>query len=65
MAPALFAAVAANEAEKAAPGMTLVDCQMIGASGRVFASGRRTDMEAARDRILSTLAAIEGRAKDG
>ncbi len=61
MAPALFAAVAANEAEKAAPGMTLVDCQMIGASGRVFVSGARADMEAARQRILATLEAIEGR----
>ena len=61
MAPALFAAVAANEAEKAAPGMTLVDCQMIGASGRVFVSGARADMEAARERILTTLQAIQGR----
>ena len=34
--PALFASVAANEAEKAAPGITLVDVQMIGASGRLF-----------------------------
>jgi len=61
MAPALFAAVAANEAEKAAPGMTLVDCQMIGASGRVFVSGARADMEVARRRILAALEAIEGR----
>jgi hypothetical protein len=61
MAPALFAAVAANEAEKAAPRLTLVDCQMIGASGRVFVSGERTDMEAARERILATLAAVKGR----
>jgi hypothetical protein len=61
MAPALFAAVAANEAEKAAPGLTLVDCQMIGASGRVFVSGERADMEAARERILATLASVKGR----
>ena len=61
MMPALFAAYAANEAEKAAPGMTLVDCQMIGASGRVFASGSRTDMERARDAITDALAKIEGR----
>ena len=40
MVPALFAAVAANEAERVAPKLTLVDCQMIGASGRVFMSGR-------------------------
>ena len=61
MAPALFAAVAANEAEKAAPRLTLVDCQMIGASGRVFVSGERADMEAARERILATLASVKGR----
>jgi len=61
MAPALFAAFAANEAEKVAPALTLVDCQMIGASGRVFMSGRMDDAERARDHILSTLAAIEGR----
>jgi hypothetical protein len=61
MAPALFAAFAANEAEKVAPAMTLVDCQMIGASGRVLMSGRMDDAERARDHILSTLAAIEGR----
>ncbi len=63
MVPALFAAVAANEAEKAAPGLTLVDCQMIGASGRVFVSGAREDMERARERILTTLSAIQGREK--
>lgn len=61
MAPALFAAVAANEAERVAPGLTLVDCQMIGASGRVFMSGPMDEAERARDHILATLAAIEGR----
>ena len=61
MVPALFAAFAANEAEKAAPEATLVDCQMIGASGRLFMSGRREDAERARGHILATLAAIEGR----
>lgn len=32
MTPALFATVAANEAEKAAPHITLVDVQMIGSA---------------------------------
>jgi hypothetical protein len=59
--PALFAAVAANEAEKAAPHATLVDCQMIGASGRLFMSGNRSDVAGARDHILGFLAAIPGR----
>ncbi|MCR4281524.1 MAG: hypothetical protein NUV72_00610 [Bauldia sp.] len=63
MVPALFAAVAANEAERVAPNLTLVDCQMIGASGRVFMSGGMTDAERARDHILKTLATIKGREK--
>ena len=37
--PALFAAVAANEAERVAPGLTLVDVQMIGAAGRLYMAG--------------------------
>jgi hypothetical protein len=61
IAPALFAAAAANEAEKAAPDATLVDCQMIGASGRLFISGNRASITAARDHILKILAAIPGR----
>jgi hypothetical protein len=61
MVPALFAAVAANEAERVAPRLTLVDCQMIGASGRVFMSGAMNDCEIARDHILATLKAVEGR----
>ena len=39
MTPALFAAVAANEAEQAAPENTLVDVTMIGASGRLYIAG--------------------------
>jgi hypothetical protein len=64
MVPALFAAVAANEAEKAAPGATLVDVQMIGASGRIFMSGETASLERARERIDATLAAIEGRGSE-
>jgi len=60
--PALFATVAANEAEKAAPGITLVDVQMIGATGRLFLSGSMQDCTLARDRIDAVLGAIEGRA---
>jgi hypothetical protein len=61
MTPALFAAVAANEAERAAPGLTLVDVQMIGAAGRLYISGSTKDVVTARDRITTVLAAIEGR----
>jgi len=59
--PALFASVAANEAEKAAPGITLVDVQMIGASGRLFLAGSRASCERARARIDQVLAAVSGR----
>lgn len=61
MTPALFAAVAANEAERAAPGLTLVDVQMIGAAGRLYISGSTEDVVVARDRITEVLGAIEGR----
>lgn len=59
--PALFAAVAANEAERAAPDTTLVDVQMIGAAGRIYMSGSSKDVVTARDRITSVLESIEGR----
>lgn len=61
MTPALFAAVAANEAERVAPGLTLVDVQMIGAAGRLYISGSVADVTVARDRITEVLAGIEGR----
>jgi hypothetical protein len=61
MMPALFAAVAANEAERAAPGITVVDVQMIGASGRVFISGSTKDVTTARDQITDVLESVEGR----
>ncbi|MBL8709776.1 MAG: hypothetical protein JNL25_11320, partial [Rhodospirillaceae bacterium] len=59
--PALFASVAANEAEKVAPGITLVDVQMIGASGRLFLAGTRAECERARDRIDEVLGGVIGR----
>ncbi len=61
MAPALFAAVAANEAEKAAPDTTIVDIQMMGASGRIFMAGEPADLEKAQARIETTLSSISGR----
>ena len=59
--PALFAAVAANEAERAAPAATLVDVQMIGASGRVFMAGRTADLRLAKGRIEDVLKSVKGR----
>lgn len=61
MAPALFAAVAANEAEKVAPEATIVDIQMMGASGRVFMAGEPDELKTAQSRIAEVLAAIVGR----
>jgi hypothetical protein len=46
MTPALLAA---NGAERAAPGTTLVDVQMIGATGRIYTSrSRRTRRDGPR-----------------
>jgi hypothetical protein len=61
MTPALFAAVAANAAEKAAPDITLVDVSMIGAAGRIYLSGSTPDVLQARNEITRVLADIEGR----
>lgn len=63
MVPALFAAVAANEAEKVAPANTLVDVQMIGAAGRVYISGKTDGIQAARDCINRVLESVEGRSQ--
>ena len=61
MAPALFACVAANEAERAAPTAIINDVQMMGASGRIFMTGATEDLVRARDAIAETLDAVEGR----
>jgi hypothetical protein len=62
--PALFASVAANEAERAAPGITLVDVSMIGVAGRVYAGGSTRDVLAAQAAIAGALARVEGRDHD-
>ena len=62
MVPALYAAIAANEAEKVAPGLTLVDVQMIGAAGRVYMSGQTGAVRAGLAEIERVLGAIMGRA---
>ncbi len=59
--PALYAAAAANEAERVSPDLTLVDVSMIGAAGRLYMSGGRADVDRARKAIVTALAAIEGR----
>jgi hypothetical protein len=59
--PALFAAVAANEAERAAPGVTLVDVSMIGAAGRIYLAGATPDVRRAQAEIPEVLSAVAGR----
>ena len=61
MTPALFAAVAANAAERVAPDLTLVTVSMIGAAGRVYLSGPTASIMTARDEIARVLAAVQGR----
>jgi hypothetical protein len=61
MTPALFATVAANAAEKVAPGVTLVDVSMIGAAGRVYMSGATEEVLKARAEIARVLGSLEGR----
>ena len=59
--PALFAAVAANEAERAAPGVTLVDVSMIGVAGRIYMSGAAPDVLRAQQEIETVLSTVKGR----
>jgi hypothetical protein len=61
MAPALFAAVAANAAEQAAPENTLVDVTMIGASGRLYLAGSTAGVRRSQAAIEQLLASVEGR----
>ena len=61
VAPALFAAVAANVAERVAPELTLVSVSMIGAAGRVYLAGQTSDIVRAREEIVRVLEAVTGR----
>jgi len=63
MEPALFACVAANEAERAAPNAVINDVQMMGASGRIFMSGTTEEMQKACEAIKKTLLKVKGRAR--
>ena len=63
--PTLFAAVAANEAERAAPEVTLVDVSMIGVAGRIYMSGSTDDVLRAQQAIAAVLGAVKGREQSG
>lgn len=62
VAPALFGAFMANEAEKVAPDLTLIECSMIGASGRMYLCGNRDSLIKAQDHVERALASARGRA---
>jgi hypothetical protein len=61
LTPALFAAAAANAAERVAPGLTLVSVSMIGVAGRLYLAGEMSDIVRARDEISRVLDAVTGR----
>jgi hypothetical protein len=61
MVPALYAAIAANLAERAAPHLTMVDVQMIGATGRLYMSGSTASVEKGLAVIEQVLAGLGGR----
>ena len=61
MTPALFAAVAANAAERAVPENTLVHVQMIGAAGRIYVGGATDAVLRAHDAIVQVLDEVDGR----
>jgi hypothetical protein len=61
MTPALFAAAAANAAERVAPALTLISVSMIGAAGRLYLAGEGDDLRRAREEIVAVLAAVTGR----
>jgi hypothetical protein len=63
--PALFATVAANEAERAAPGVTLVDVSMIGVAGRIYLAGPAAEVATAQRAMADVLAAVRGRDQSG
>ena len=54
VAPASYAILATNEAEKAAD-ITVVDYRMIGATGRVYLTGREADVRAAAEAAEQSL----------
>ena len=56
MQPASYAILAVNEAEKAAQ-IKVVDYRMMGATGRVYLTGREADVRAAAE---AAEAALEG-----
>ena len=62
--PAGYAAIAANEAEKASP-INLLEVQTFGAVGRLYLGGPEDNIKEAMTAIEKVLGAIEGRPNEG
>ncbi|MDE0668198.1 MAG: BMC domain-containing protein [bacterium] len=60
VAPAAYAGLAANEAEKAA-NVKVVEIRAVGRFGRTFLSGSESEVATARDAAVRALASLEGR----
>ena len=58
MAPAAYAGLAANEAEKAAE-IAVVEIRAVGRFGRVFLAGRESDVATAREAAIAGLMGVE------
>ncbi len=59
VAPAAYATLAANEAEKVA-NITVVEVRAVGRFGRVFLSGSESEVQSARDAAVAALEQVEG-----
>jgi hypothetical protein len=62
--PAGYAAIAANEAEKASP-ITLVELRPFGAFGRLYLGGTEAEITAAVQAVMNTLEGISGQPNEG
>lgn len=62
-APAAYVMLAANEAEKAAD-VDIVDVRPVGRFGRLYVTGRESEVRSAHTQATSALKAITGRSED-
>jgi microcompartment protein CcmL/EutN len=58
--PAAYAALAANEAEKAA-NINILEVRAVGSFGRVYIGGEEEDVEVAREAAVKAVQALSGR----
>ena len=58
--PAAYAALAANEAEKAA-NVKLIDVNPVGAFGRLYLAGTEAEIDSAAEAALAALKSVAGR----